>query len=71
MAAETVAMAFLGTLVGGVVAFALAFGLTFVDTLAFGFALAFSFGFGFLVSDEGAWIRGQVLNSEGGFNRSG
>lgn len=23
----------------------------------------------FLVSDEGAWIRGQVLNSEGGFNR--
>jgi 3-oxoacyl-[acyl-carrier protein] reductase len=24
---------------------------------------------GFLVSDEGAWIRGQVLNSEGGFNR--
>ncbi len=26
---------------------------------------------GFLVSDEGAWIRGQVLNSEGGFNRFG
>ncbi len=25
----------------------------------------------FLVSDEGAWIRGQVLNSEGGFNRFG
>ena len=24
---------------------------------------------GFLVSDQGAWIRGQVLNSEGGFNR--
>ena len=23
----------------------------------------------FLFSDEGAWIRGQVLNSEGGFNR--
>ena len=23
----------------------------------------------FLVSDEGAWIRGQVLNSEGGFDR--
>jgi 3-oxoacyl-[acyl-carrier protein] reductase len=23
----------------------------------------------FLVSDAGAWIRGQVLNSEGGFNR--
>ena len=23
----------------------------------------------FLVSDEGAWIRGQVLNSEGGFRR--
>lgn len=23
----------------------------------------------FLVSDEGAWIRGQVLNVEGGFNR--
>ena len=26
---------------------------------------------GFLVSDEGAWIRGQVLNSEGGFRRFG
>lgn len=26
---------------------------------------------GFLISDEGAWIRGQVLNSEGGFNRFG
>jgi hypothetical protein len=26
---------------------------------------------GFLFSDEGAWIRGQVLNSEGGFNRFG
>jgi 3-oxoacyl-[acyl-carrier protein] reductase len=26
---------------------------------------------GFLVSDEGAWIRGQVINSEGGFNRFG
>ena len=26
---------------------------------------------GFLVSDEGAWIRGQVLNSEGGFDRFG
>lgn len=25
----------------------------------------------FLVSDEGAWIRGQVLNSEGGFDRQG
>jgi 3-oxoacyl-[acyl-carrier protein] reductase len=25
----------------------------------------------FLVSDEGAWIRGQVINSEGGFNRFG
>ena len=24
---------------------------------------------GFLVSDAGAWIRGQVLNSEGGFDR--
>lgn len=24
---------------------------------------------GFLVSDEGAWIRGQVLDVEGGFNR--
>lgn len=24
---------------------------------------------GFLVSDTGAWIRGQVLNSEGGFDR--
>ncbi len=24
----------------------------------------------FLVSDRGGWIRGQVLNSEGGFNRS-
>ncbi len=23
----------------------------------------------FLVSDEGAWIRGQVLEVEGGFNR--
>jgi len=23
----------------------------------------------FLVSDQGAWIRGQVLNSEGGFDR--
>lgn len=26
---------------------------------------------GFLVSDEGAWIRGQVLDVEGGFRRSG
>lgn len=26
---------------------------------------------GFLVSDEGAWIRGQVIDSEGGFNRFG
>ena len=26
---------------------------------------------GFLVSDEGAWIRGQVLDVEGGFNRFG
>lgn len=26
---------------------------------------------GFLCSDEGAWIRGQVINSEGGFNRFG
>lgn len=26
---------------------------------------------GFLVSDDGAWIRGQVINSEGGFNRFG
>lgn len=25
----------------------------------------------FLVSDDGAWIRGQVLNSEGGFDRQG
>lgn len=25
----------------------------------------------FLVSDEGAWIRGQVIDSEGGFNRFG
>ncbi|NND75206.1 MAG: SDR family oxidoreductase [Ilumatobacter sp.] len=25
----------------------------------------------FLVSDEGAWIRGQVINSEGGFSRFG
>jgi 3-oxoacyl-[acyl-carrier protein] reductase len=25
----------------------------------------------FLVTDAGAWIRGQVLNSEGGFNRFG
>lgn len=25
----------------------------------------------FLVSDEGSWVRGQVLNSEGGFNRYG
>lgn len=24
----------------------------------------------FLVSDEGAWIRGQVINSEGGFDRT-
>ena len=24
----------------------------------------------FLVSDKGAWIQGQVLNSEGGFRRS-
>ena len=24
---------------------------------------------GFLVSDEGAWIRGEVINSEGGFDR--
>lgn len=24
---------------------------------------------GFLVSDDGVWLRGQVLNSEGGFNR--
>jgi 3-oxoacyl-[acyl-carrier protein] reductase len=23
----------------------------------------------FLVSDEGAWIRGQILDSEGGFSR--
>ncbi len=23
----------------------------------------------FLVSDEGAWIRGQVIDSEGGFSR--
>lgn len=26
---------------------------------------------GFLVSDEGAWIRGQVIDSEGGFDRFG
>jgi 3-oxoacyl-[acyl-carrier protein] reductase len=26
---------------------------------------------GFLVSDEGAWIRGQVLDAEGGFDRFG
>jgi 3-oxoacyl-[acyl-carrier protein] reductase len=26
---------------------------------------------GFLVSDQGAWIRGQVIDSEGGFNRFG
>jgi len=25
----------------------------------------------FLISDEGAWIRGQVINSEGGFDRFG
>jgi len=25
----------------------------------------------FLVSDEGSWIRGQILNSEGGFSRFG
>ena len=25
----------------------------------------------FIVTDAGAWIRGQVLNSEGGFNRFG
>ena len=24
----------------------------------------------FLVSDEGEWIQGQVINSEGGFRRS-
>jgi len=24
---------------------------------------------GWLVSDEGAWITGQVINSEGGFRR--
>jgi 3-oxoacyl-[acyl-carrier protein] reductase len=26
---------------------------------------------GFLVSDEGAWITGQIIDSEGGFRRSG